>query len=126
MPRNDGHHPEHPRRHHAARHSARKGKGLDYKLRRAKRLYLGERCPFCGRPTKDVARHKRTNHTQLGPEMPHQRLVCMRELLAQVRPDRQENHIQVPVAGHRRAPAAQLRRVRQAQVPHRDGRLQLS
>jgi hypothetical protein len=64
MPRNDGHNPEHPRRHHKAMHSGRRGHGHDSKLREHKRIFGSRRplCPYCGWPTDDKARHLRKAH----------------------------------------------------------------
>lgn len=64
MPRNDGHNPEHPRRHHKAMHSGRRGHGHDSKLRAAKNAGGSRKplCPMCGHPTVDQSRHQRKNH----------------------------------------------------------------
>lgn len=64
MPRNDGHHPEHPRRHHRAPHSGRNGSGLGRKIRKAKQMHGDRRplCDICGHPTLDLSRHKRNHH----------------------------------------------------------------
>lgn len=49
-------------------HSAAHGAGHDKKLRAAKRVRgdRREHCAFCGHPTVDVARHKRTQHRNEG------------------------------------------------------------
>jgi hypothetical protein len=66
MPRHDWNtpkaHTQKPR--HARMHSGARGAGHDKKLRAEKRVRgdRRERCPFCGHPTLDVARHKRANH----------------------------------------------------------------